>query len=582
MPRISLAAFAASLALLTACSSDTTPTGTTNPPPPPATISRIDLSPTTAAVGIGNTRTLRAIPRDASGAALTGRTLTWSTSANTIATVDSNGVVKGLASGTAAISVSAEGKTATATITVSVPVASVTVAPALDTIEAYDPKTLTAELRDADDNVLTGRVVRWTSSNPAIATIDSVTGELLGIDRGTVTITATSETKTGSVSRVILIKYRSMTAGSMHACDIASGGFVWCWGLNGKEGRIGSATLGDDAMSTAPVLVPNTGWNALRFGQLSSYGNFTCGVTTTNRVYCWGSGSWGTLGDGADAAKSNVPVAIASNQTFRYVATGADHACALTVDGRVYCWGHNDWREFGATTPGYSSTPLAVLPTYSFASLTAGNGFTCGVTEAGAGYCWGASGHGQLGDGSQISYGNTFSATPLAVASGEPLRMIDAALEFACGVTLSNHAVCWGANGGRLGNGGTNDSSTPQLVAGGQTVRSVSSGTDFSCAVGTDASLWCWGANGSGQLGASTPAVATSPVRAGESLRVIEMSASGTSTGFGRHTCAISDNRLTTYCFGRNEAGQLGNGTTTAATAANFAPTIVVGQKPLP
>jgi alpha-tubulin suppressor-like RCC1 family protein len=440
---------------------------------------------------------------------------------------------------------------------------------------------MAAILRDAKNNILADRVVRWASSNPAIATIDSVTGVLTGLDRGTVTITATSETKTGSASRVIVIKYRSVAAGSMHACDIASGGFVWCWGLNGKEGRIGSATLGDNEMSSVPVLVPNTGPNALRFTQLSSYGTHTCGITTTNRAYCWGSNGWGQLGGGSNASQSNTPITVSTTLSFKQISTGADHSCAVTTDNKAYCWGHNDWREFASNTPAMSTTPVAVLPEMSFKSITAGTGFTCAISVTDFPYCWGASGLGQLGNGTPISYGNTFSATPVNV-SASGLRVIDAALGFACALDDTNHALCWGSNGGRLGNGNGPDSSFPQLVNGGLSFASISSGTGFSCGVTTDSAVWCWGANDNGQLGVAAPAVATSPVRAGGSLLAAEVSVAGVSTGFGRHTCTISANRLTTYCFGRNETGQLGNGTTSTATAVNSTPTIVVGQKPLP
>lgn len=375
---------------------------------------------------VGKTTTLSATPRDANGTALTGRTLTWSSSAAAVANVDANGVVTGVAAGTATITVTGEGKTATAAIPVTapppvIPVAKVVVAPALDTVEAYDPRVMTALTLDAKDSLLTDRVIRWSSSNPAVATI-SVTGALLGIDRGTVTITATSEGKSGSVSRVIVIKYRSLVAGSMHACDIASGGFVWCWGLNGREGRIGSATMGDNAMSTTPVLVPNTGWNALRFVQLNAYGNHTCGITTDAKAYCWGNNNWSQLGGNLAASQSYQPVLVSPTITFRQVSAGADHSCGVSTDNRAYCWGHNDWRQFASTTPGSSATPVPVAPEISLASITAGSGFTCGASTTGVGYCFGASGLGQLGDGSKISYGNTFSATPVTVAASSPER----------------------------------------------------------------------------------------------------------------------------------------------------------------
>jgi alpha-tubulin suppressor-like RCC1 family protein len=592
MHRIRFAAAVAAIAsvlTLVACGSDSvspTPTGN-HPDPQPAVVKSVDLTPATASLAIGETKTLAATPRDANGAAIGGRTVSWTSSAASIAKVDANGVVSGVAAGTATITATSDGVSGTAAITVNAPVpvvrvASVSVTTALDTLEAYDPHTMQAIVRDSANNVLTGRAVKWTSSNPAVATIDANTGMLMGVDRGTVTITAESETKTGSASRVIVIKYRSIAAGSMHACDIASGGFVWCWGENGTEGRIGMATLGDNAMSATPVLVPNTGYTALRFTQLSSFGIHTCGVTADARAYCWGSNAWGRLAAPSGVGQSPTPVNVSSTISFKQVSVGSDHSCGLATDSHAYCWGHNDWREFGSADPTNTYTPVAILPNMTFSSISAGSGFTCGIATTGAAYCWGQSGWGQLGDGSKISYGNTFSATPVAVANGAGLKSIDGAYNFTCALNAANQALCWGNNGGHLGNGGTTETSTPTAVAGGLTFSSVSAGNGHVCGVATDASVWCWGNNDHGQLGASAPAVATSPIRAGGSLLAAEVAAAGVSTGFGNHTCAISRDRLTAYCFGRNETGQLGNGATTTATASNPIPSIVVGQKPLP
>jgi alpha-tubulin suppressor-like RCC1 family protein len=63
-------------------------------------------------------------------------------------------------------------------------------------------------------------------------------------------------------------------------------------------------------------------------------------------------------------------------------------------------------------------------------------------------------------------------------------------------------------------------------------------------------------------------------------IQAIEVAASGIGTGSGSHSCAISKDRLTVWCWGRNDAGQLGNGNITLGATANATPTIVVGQKP--
>jgi alpha-tubulin suppressor-like RCC1 family protein len=568
---------------LTACGSDSPAGPGTTTPPPTASVSTIDLTPATSEVSLGKTTKLSATPRDASGNALSGRSISWTSSNANIASVDGTGMVTGVAAGSATITAASEGKSASASITVKpdapvVSVASVSVAAAPDTVEAWDPTAMKATTRDAAGNTLDNRVVRWSSSNTSIATIDSVTGVLTGVDRGTVTITATSEGKTGTTTRVVVIKYRSISAGTMHVCDIASGGFAYCWGLNGAEGRIGSDQLSSTAMSSVPVRVPGN----LKFAQLATFGRHTCGLTPEGKAYCWGYNGWGALGANSNAGQSSTPVAVATSQTFRSITAGSDHACAITFDNVGYCWGNNDWRQLGTGTSATASSPVQISGGLSFASLSAGAGFTCGVaTLNGIAYCWGANSIGQTGDGKTINYGNVFVSAPQQVVGGQAFKSVSLGNQYACGVTMAGQGYCWGSNNSKLGAGPTNDSSTPVAVSGGLTFRSISTGYGHACGVTTADAVYCWGGNGNGQLGVTVQNGSNVPMRAAGNLTASEVSASGIGTGSASHTCMISSNRLTVYCFGRNDVGQLGNGSTSTAAAVNATPVIVVGQKPL-
>jgi uncharacterized protein YjdB len=248
MSRLTNAAAAACLAFaIAACGGEgDSPAAPDNGGGNPTPVSSVSIAPATASVVIGKTTQLGAVARDAAGNVLSGRAIAWSTSAAAVATVDANGVVTGVASGTATITATSEGKAGSTTATVSAalnPVDQIVLAPVLDTIEAFSSEMIGRILKDANGSVLGNREIRWTSSNPAVAAIDPITGMLTGVDRGTVTVTATSEGKSATVTRVVVIKYRSISAGTMHACDIASGGIVWCWGLNGAEGRLGSPQL---------------------------------------------------------------------------------------------------------------------------------------------------------------------------------------------------------------------------------------------------------------------------------------------------------------------------------------------------
>lgn len=548
----------------------------------PVPVASVTVAPNAPSVKVGSTVTLTATAKDEQGNALAGRAIAWSTSAPTIATIDAaTGVVTGVATGTAMLTATSEGKTGSTTVTVSAavnPVATITIVPALDTLEAYSSQLLGLILRDAQGNRLTGREVRWTVSNAAIAAVDPVEGTLTGVDRGTVTVTATSEGKSATVNIVIVIKYRSISAGTMHACDIASGGIAWCWGLNGNEGRLGSDKLSADAMSNVPVKVPGD----LRFAQLSTYGRHTCGVTQDSKAYCWGSNAWGSLGSGSNAGQSSMPMAVAGNLKFRAVSAGADHTCGVTTDNRAYCWGNNDWKQFGATgAPGSSTTPVLVSGSVSFAKITVGSSFTCGLTTNGATFCWGANSIGQLGDGQKINYGNVYNGTPAQVVGGLALQNVALGLNYACALSQVGQAYCWGSNNTKFGNpANTNDSSSPVAVSGGLVFDQISTGFAHVCGVTNTSAVYCWGSNSSGQLGSPIANGTATPTRVG-TLLASEVAASGIATGSGSHSCAISKDRLTVLCWGRNDTGQLGNGSTTPGASSNAAPSIVVSQKPL-
>jgi uncharacterized protein YjdB len=171
----------------------------------PIPVATVVVTPATASMGVGATVQLSATLKDANGNTLTGRTVTWQTSDASVATVDANGLVTGNAGGgPVTITATSEGKNGTAAITVTVPVASVAVSPATPTIQVGATVQLTATPKDADGNPLTGRVVTWQTSDATIATVDAnglVTGQAAG---GPVTITASSEGKSGSSAVTVI------------------------------------------------------------------------------------------------------------------------------------------------------------------------------------------------------------------------------------------------------------------------------------------------------------------------------------------------------------------------------------------
>jgi uncharacterized protein YjdB len=163
-------------------------------------VATVAVTPSPLNTFVGSTAQMSATTKDAFGNVVTGRTVTWGSSNAGVATVSSSGLVTGVASGTATITATSETKSGTSTVNVSpVPVATVTVTPANPSVAEGGTVTLTATTKDANGNVLTGRVITWSANPTDVATV-SQSGVVTAKKKGTATVTATSEGKNGGVT----------------------------------------------------------------------------------------------------------------------------------------------------------------------------------------------------------------------------------------------------------------------------------------------------------------------------------------------------------------------------------------------
>ena len=287
----------------------------------------------------------------------------------------------------------------------------------------------------------------------------------------------------------------------------------------------------------------------------------TCGLSPTGTAYCWGFGGYGSLGDSTQHDTSS-PVPVSGGFKFTALSAGEFYTCAVALAGSAYCWGDNGF-GFGVS----SLTPVAVPGGLLFASVSAGGSHTCGLTSAGAAYCWGSNYDGQLGTGGTPSA----SSTPVAVSGGLTFVVLSAGESHTCGVTAANVAYCWGLSAaGALGNGTTtgpevcpvlNDhcSTIPVAVLGGLTFTTVSAGTFHTCGVTTAGKAYCWGTNDLGQLGNGTTTASTTPVLVTDSLSFSSLSAGGA------YTCGVTTGGAA-VCWGAGGGGRLGNGSTANST----------------
>ncbi len=168
-----------------------------------AAVSTVAVSLASSTITPGQTTQATATTRDSSNNVLTGRVITWSSGNTAVSTVSASGLVTAVAAGATAITALSETIAGNSAITVTavapVPVASVSVSPAAPSIQVGSIVQLSASVRDANNNILTGRSVTWSTANAAIASV-STAGLVTAVTAGSTQITATSETKTGSAA----------------------------------------------------------------------------------------------------------------------------------------------------------------------------------------------------------------------------------------------------------------------------------------------------------------------------------------------------------------------------------------------
>jgi len=238
-----------------------------------------------------------------------------------------------------------------------------------------------------------------------------------------------------------------------------------------------------------------------RFRQIDAGVTHTCGVTTTSQAYCWGYNQYGKLGDGATITHRYRPVLVGGGHRFLRVEAGTLHTCGVATTGRAFCWGKGEDGRIGDGFTLNRWTPRRAVGAGAFnvAQLSVGEAHSCSITDTRT-FCWGQNGFGQLGDGSR-----TNRLVTTLVAGGIAFSGIDAGDHHTCAVTPDNLAYCWGRNhAGQLGNGENGDGTerlTPTAVSGEVRFKSVSGGRGHTCAVSTGNAAYCWGSNNAGQLG---------------------------------------------------------------------------------
>ncbi len=333
-------------------------------------------------------------------------------------------------------------------------------------------------------------------------------------------------------------------------------------------GGEGSADEGDDPFFP----IPEEGFprpvrvsEELSFTAVTTSHHHSCGLQPDGRVWCWGSNEYGQLGSGAPVQRcaggnfpcSGTPVPLDGGQTLAHLAASIRHTCAIDMNGQTWCWGFGEGGQLGDGRRENSPVPVAVAGGLHFSAMagSVSGSVNCALTSAGEAWCWGPDVDGALGNGTRDG-----SDIPVPVLTSDTFISISVGQSHACAVTTAGDAYCWGLNwfgnlgvGSSGGEGGISRSTVPVPVIGALKFTRIAAGGEHTCALDEAGRAYCWGLGHlTGTVGAAS--YVSSPVPVAGDRTYVDISA-----GFA-HTCALTVAGQID-CWGENFDGKLGNGT---------------------
>ena len=342
------------------------------------------------------------------------------------------------------------------------------------------------------------------------------------------------------------------------------------------------ATYGGKTVSSNSIV---NGLLVVRFQSISSKGGRNCALTTNGNVKCWGGDSDDPLilGNG-EVNNSSTPVDVHTSSEdpnplggIAAISSGIYHACALTTDENVKCWGLGSSGRLGNGATGKALTPVDVHtssedpnPLSGIAAINSGDWHTCALTTDRNVKCWGI-GSGRLGNGETD---NALTPVDVHTSSEDPnplggIAAISSGGWHTCALTTDGNVKCWGyGSSGRLGNGATGNTLAPVDVHTSAEdasplsgIDAISAGHSHTCALTTDGNVKCWGQGLAGRLGNGD--------NTGDILTPVDVHTSSEDpsplSGIAAisvspyHTCALTTDG-NVKCWGQGLSGKLGNG----------------------
>lgn len=643
-----------------------------------APVATVTISAPQTTISVGASTQLSATTLDQSGATLTGRAVTWSTSNSAAATVNaSSGLVNAIAPGTATITATSEGKTGAVVLTIREAVATVTVTSPSPFVVAGNTMQLEAALKSSTNVTLTGRTVAWSSSNQTVAQVNA-SGLVTAVATGSTTITASSEGKTGSVNVSVTAsavtpltsgvavtslsgaegssRYFSITVptGATRMIASISGGTgdadlyrrvnglpeasITADGCDVKNGNSESCTINSPSAGTwyfllhgyrayagVSLTVTVEGGDAPGFTIAASPASLSLASGATSTVTVSATRTGGFTGDialtvtdlpnGVTGSFSPATLTGQASSTLTLVAASSAAASTATAKVRANATGQSErTADVAVTVTSASSNPaIAVALSPASLSIAAGQSGTTQVTltrtggfggsvtlsieglpsnvsasfnpstltssqtastltiSAASSSVGGASTVIVRGTGTGVSSATgslALTVTTPGSSGGFIASTFDVGDGHVCAKTTADKLYCWGANGyGQLGTGVSGSSkNVPQAVTTSLTFTTLAIGGDVSCGLVQSGAAYCWGRglDGASGTGATNDALTPTAVAGGLTFTKIAV-------GSG-HGCGIASDQKA-YCWGSNVNGLVGDG----SGSLKLVPTAVAG-----
>jgi alpha-tubulin suppressor-like RCC1 family protein len=337
-------------------------------------------------------------------------------------------------------------------------------------------------------------------------------------------------------------------------------GRLFVWGA-GSLGQIGDNTT---TPKSSPVLIGTSSWSIVSVGGPSGSAAALAAIDIVGRLFTWGYNFNGQLGDGTTVNKSS-PVQIGTS-SWTFVNVGQSHMAAIDTTGRLFIWGRNTNGQLGDNTTVDKSSPV-LIGISSWTTVSAGGSHTVAVDITGRLFTWGADNLGQLGDGTQ-----TAKSSPIQIGTSLWTSISAGSVQTAA-LDINNNLYLWGRNDvGQLGDGTTVNKSSPVLLSLISSINysswtAISAGASHTAGVTTDGSLWSWGGNSSGQVGYITAATSYTVPKKIQSGNIVNQSSVWSKTAAGGGGGNFADafgirNDGTLWGWGSANGGQLGDNTT--------------------